>query len=85
MNKHDWTVVLVRLLGLYLVGVHLGTFLTAFAALCLMIAQRGAPWVFSNVLTWQGCAVSALALIIGLTLIFQAPGIVRYIDRSEGC
>lgn len=84
MSKNDWTVLFVRVVGLYLVATHLATFAITAASLIITLMQtKGAGLTTANLYVWQGPFVSTLALIIGLLLIFQAGPIAAAIQRND--
>ena len=82
MSKDDWTVLFVRVVGLYLVATHLATFATTTASLILALTQApaGRP---PNIYLWQGPVVSALVLVIGLLLIFRASAVSKAIQKND--
>lgn len=81
MNKNDWTILFVRLLGLYLVAIHIATFATTAATLAIVLTQgpKGVPINYS---VWQAPTVSLLILVIGIFLIAKAPAINAILQRS---
>jgi len=84
VNKNDWTVLFVRVVGLYLVATHFATFTTTTASLILALTQSvGTRQVTSNIFLWQGPAVSGLVLVIGLLIIFKATIISAIIQKND--
>ena len=84
MNKDDWTVLFVRVVGLYLVATHLATFTTTAASLIIALTQAiDTRQVTSNIYLWQGPVVSGLVLVIGLLLIFKATTISAIIQKND--
>jgi len=84
MNKDDWTVLFVRVVGLYLVATHLATFTTTTASLIIALTQsaQGAhPPV--AIYLWQGPVVSGLVLVIGLFLILRASAVSKAIQKND--
>lgn len=84
MNKDDWTVLFVRVVGLYLAATHLATFTTTTASLVIALTQsaQGAhPPV--NIYLWQGPVVSGLVLVIGLFLILRASAVSKAIQKND--
>ena len=84
MNKNDWTVLFVRVVGLYLVATHLATFTTTTASLIIALTQAAEgthPPV--NIYLWQGPVVSALVLVIGLFLILRASAVSTAIQKND--
>ena len=84
MTKDDWTVLFVRVVGLYLVATHLATFVTTTASLLIALTQsaQGAhPPV--NIYLWQGPVVSGLVLVIGLFLILRATIVSKAIQNHD--
>ena len=84
MNKDDWTVLFVRVVGLYLVATHLATFATTTASLLIALNQS-APGARPpiNIYLWQGPVVSALVLVIGLFLILKASAVSAAIQKHD--
>lgn len=84
MTKNDWTVLFVRVVGLYLVATHLATFTTTTASLIVALSQAmDKRQVLSNIYSWQGPVVSALVLVIGLLLIFRASTVSTMIQKND--
>ena len=84
MSKNDWTVLFVRVVGLYLVATHLATFTTTAASLIIALAQApGTRQVTANIYLWQGPVVSGLVLLIGLLLIFKAAAVSSIIQKND--
>jgi len=84
MSKDDWTVLFVRVVGLYLVATHLAAFVTTTASLLIALKQsaEGAhPPV--NIYLWQGPVVSSIVLAIGLFLILRASAVSAAIQKSD--
>lgn len=82
MNKNDWTILFVRVVGLYLVVTHLATFATTAASLAIALTQAVDRRQVAIYL-WQGPVVSALVLAIGLLLIFKASTISAIIQKND--
>ena len=84
MNKDDWTILFVRVVGLYLVATHLATVTTTTASLIIALAQApGNRQVTANIYLWQGPVVSVLVLVIGLLLIFKATAVSAIIQKND--
>jgi len=84
MNKNDWTVLFVRVVGLYLVATHLATFTTTAASLIIALAQgAGTRQVAANIYLWQGPVASGLVLLIGLFLVLRASAVSRAIQNND--
>ena len=84
MNKNDWTVLFVRVVGLYLVATHLATFTTTTASLIIALTQAPVTrQVAANIYLWQGPVVSGLVLVIGLLLIFKAAAVSAIIQKND--
>lgn len=81
MNKNDWTILFVRLLGLYLVAIHIATFATTAATLVIVLTQgpKNVPVSYS---VWQAPTVSLFILLIGLLLIAKAPSINAILQKN---
>lgn len=82
MNKNDWTILFVRLLGLYLVAIHIATFATTAATLVIVLTQ-GPKNVPINYSVWQAPTVSLLILLIGILLIAKAAAINATLQKSK--
>ena len=84
MSKNDWTVLFVRVVGLYLVATHLATFATTTASLIITLTQSAdVRKIPVNIYLWQGPVVSALVLLIGLLLIFKASAVSTSIQKHD--
>ncbi len=84
MSKNDWTVLFVRVVGLYLVATHLATFAITTASLVITLLQtKGAAFNAASLYAYQGPFVSILALLIGLLMIFQAGPIAAAIQKND--
>ena len=84
MNKDDWTVLFVRVVGLYLVATHLATFTATTASLVIALAQpAGTRQVTASIYLWQGPVVSGLVLVIGLFLILRASAVSKAIQKND--
>ena len=84
MTKNDWTVLFVRLVGLYLVATHFATFATTTASLVVALTNAVDPrQVTNNIYLWQGPVVSALVLASGLLLIFKASTVSAIIQKND--
>jgi len=84
MNKDDWTILFVRVVGLYLVATHLATFTTTTASLIIALTQAASTrQVAANIYLWQGPVVSGLVLVIGLLLIFKASAVSAIIQKND--
>ncbi len=84
MNKNAWTVLFVRVVGLYLVATHLATFATTTASLLIALTHAvDTRQVTSNIYLWQGPVVSGLVLVIGLLLIFKASAVSAIIQKND--
>lgn len=84
MTKDDWTVLFVRVVGLYLVATHFAAFATTTATLLIALKQstEGAHQPVS-IYVWQGPVVSSLVLAVGLFLILKASAVSAAIQRSD--
>lgn len=82
MTKDDWTVLFVRVVGLYLVATHTATFATTTSSLIVAMMESSAGRQ-PNIYLWQGPLVSALVLVIGLLLIFKASAISKAIQKND--
>ncbi len=84
MTKNDWTVLFVRVVGLYLVATHLASFVTTSASLIVALTQAmDRRQVTANIYVWQGPVVSGLVLIIGLLLILKASTVSAAIQKHD--
>ena len=83
MSKDDWTVLFVRVVGLYLVATHLATFTTTTASLIVALTQAAGRQPPATIDLWQGPVVSALVLVIGLLLIFRASAVSKAIQKND--
>ena len=84
MSKNDWTVLFVRLVGLYLVATHFATFVTTTASLAVALTRAvDTRQVANNIYLWQGPVVSALVLVSGLLLIFKASTVGAIIQKND--
>ena len=83
MSKDDWTVLFVRVVGLYLVATHLATFTTTTASLIVALTQAAGRQPPATIYLWQGPVVSALVLVIGLLLIFRASAVSKAIQKND--
>lgn len=84
MTKNDWTVLFVRVVGLYLVATHLASFVTTSASLIVALTQvMDKRQVTANIYLWQGPVVSGLVLIIGLLLILKASTVSAAIQKHD--
>ncbi|MCX6970440.1 MAG: hypothetical protein NTV93_09845 [Verrucomicrobia bacterium] len=80
MTKNDWTVLFVRVVGLYLVATHLASFVTTSASLIVALTQAmDKRQVSANIYMWQGPVVSGLVLILKASTISTA---IQKHDRS---
>lgn len=84
MNKKDWLLVALKVLGVYFVAAHLPTLFTTTFTLVMVITQKASPALSaSTVYLWQGPVVSALAVCVGLLLAFQTRDLVGWLLRDE--
>ena len=84
MTKNDWTVLFVRVVGLYLVATHLASFVTTSASLVVALTQAmDKRQVTANIYLWQGPVVSGLVLAIGLLLILKASTVSAAIQKHD--
>ena len=84
MNKHDWLLVALKVLGVYLIAAHLPTLLTTTFTLVTILTQKATPALSAaTVYMWQGPVVSALGVCIGLLLTFQTADFVRLILKGD--
>ncbi len=84
MNKQDWLLVSLKVLGVYMVTAHLPTLLTTTFTLVMIFTQNTTPALSaSTVYMWQGPVVSALAVCVGLLLTFQTADLVSLILKNE--
>jgi hypothetical protein len=84
MTKNDWTVLFVRVVGLYLVATHLASFVTTSASLIVAFTQAmDKRQVTASIYLWQGPVVSGLVLIIGLLLILKASTVSTAIQKHD--
>jgi hypothetical protein len=84
MTKNDWTVLFVRVVGLYLVATHLASFVTTTASLVVALTQvMDKRQVTANIYVWQGPVVSGLVLVIGLLLILKASTVSTAIQKHD--
>ncbi len=81
MTKHDWTVLLIRILGLYFLATHLATFITTTATLGITIYSN--PKQPLNLFMWQGPFASAIILILASVLISKADKIATFLFRLD--
>jgi len=84
MNKKDWLLVALKVLGVYFIAAHLPTLLTTTFTLVLVLTQKASPALSaSTVYLWQGPVVSALAVCAGLLLAFQTKDFVGWLLKDE--
>ncbi|GAT31778.1 hypothetical protein TSACC_2172 [Terrimicrobium sacchariphilum] len=81
MTKHDWTVLLIRILGLYFLATYLATFITSTAT--LGIAIYSSPKQPLNLTLVQGAFASAIILILASALISKAHKIAIFLFRFD--
>ena len=84
MTKNDWTILFVRVVGLYLIATHLASFVTTTASLVVALTQvMDKRQVTANIYVWQGPVVSGLVLVIGLLLILKASTVSTAIQKHD--
>lgn len=84
MNKQDWLLVSLKVLGVYMIAAHLPTLLTTSFTLVMILTQNATPALSaSTVYMWQGPVVSALAVCVGLLITFQTADIVGMILKND--
>lgn len=84
MNKHDWLLVSLKVLGVYVIAVNLPTLLTTTFTLVMILTQKATPALSAaTIYMWQGPVVSALAVCVGLLLTFQTADIVGLILKND--
>ena len=84
MSKHDWLLVSLKVLGVYMIATHLPTLLTTTFTLVMILTQNANPALSaSTVYMWQGPVVSALSVCVGLLLTFQTADLVGLILKND--
>jgi len=84
VNKQDWLLVSLKVLGVYMIAAHLPTLLTTSFTLVMILTQNATPALSaSTVYMWQGPVVSALAVCVGLLITFQTADIVGMILKND--
>ncbi|PTX97123.1 hypothetical protein DB345_08085 [Spartobacteria bacterium LR76] len=81
MTKHDWTVLMIRTLGLYLLATYLVPFVTTTTTLGITIYSN--PKQPLNLLMWQGLFATATTLILASALISKADKIAAFLLRLD--
>jgi hypothetical protein len=81
MTKDDWTILFVRLVGLYLLVTHLATFATTTAGLILALTQN--PRGPNTLYIWQSPVVSLIVLLVAIFLITKAATINRILQKYD--
>lgn len=82
MTKKDWTILFVRLLGLYLIGTHLATFATTSASLIITLLS-GSPGRSIQLSLFQVPVISLIALLVGLFLVLKASTVTAMLEKHD--
>lgn len=82
MTKDDWTLILVRLLGLYLIGTHLGAFITAVSTL-IIVVSREPNLQNMPINTWQAPVVTTIGLVVGILLATKSRAVAAALQKSD--
>ena len=82
MTRDDWTLIAVRILGLYLIGIHLGPFITAISTLIIVLTQSP-NFQTMPVITWQSPVVTTIGLVVGLVLVSQSRAVAATLQKGD--
>ena len=82
MSRDDWTLISVRVLGLYLIGTHLGPFITSVSTL-LIVLSRESHLQNMPVTTWQAPLITTIGMVVGLVLTTQSRAIATVLLKSD--
>ena len=84
MTKKDWTVLFIRILGLYLIATHIATFAVTTATLLISTTQTPeAARAASQAYMWSGPFASLLVLLIGGSLIIKAQTVATMLLKKD--
>ncbi len=84
MTKKDWTILFIRILGLYLVATHVAT--VAVTTASLIIASNQTPEAgraASQAYMWSGPFAALFVLLIGGTLILKAETVATMLLKKD--
>jgi hypothetical protein len=82
MTKTDWTVLFIRLVGLYLIATHFAIFVAGISVVIVVLKQAGMARA-GDLQLWQSPAVAAIALAVGLFLVFKARIVTQVIEKHD--
>lgn len=85
MTKKDWTVLFIRILGLYLIATHIATFAVTTASLIINATTQTpeAARLASQTYIWSGPFASLFVLLIGGSLIIKAQTVAAALLKKD--
>ena len=84
MTKKDWTILFIRILGLYLIATHIATFAVTTASLVIAATQtQEVARAAGQAYMWTGPFASAMVLLIGVLLIAKANGVASILLKTD--
>lgn len=84
MTKKDWTVLFIRILGLYLIAMHIATFTVSTAKLVLAATEtQEVARAAGQAYMWSGPFAAAMMLVIGVLLIAKANGVAAILLKTD--
>lgn len=82
MTRDDWTLIAVRVLGLYLIGTQLGAFITAVSTL-IIVVSREPNLQNMPVSAWQAPVITTIALVAGIVFVTKARTIATSLQKAD--
>lgn len=82
MSKHDWLLLMIRAVGLYLIATHFGSLVVTGATLIAFFTQKGNIAMLPTIV-WQTPAVSLIVVGVGVFFFFQARHIAAAVERND--
>lgn len=82
MTRDDWTLISVRVLGLYLIANYLAPFIAAVSTLIIVLSQNQNLHAMPTT-TWQSPLITTLCIIIGCVLVTNSRAIATALQKSD--
>jgi hypothetical protein len=82
MTRDDWTLIAVRVLGLYLIGTQLGAFITSVSTL-IIVVTRDPNLQNMPVSAWQAPVITTIVLVAGIVFVTKSRSIATWLQKSD--
>ena len=82
MTKKDWLLLFIKILGLYIIAIHLGMFITTISSLIVVLIQNHNFQALPSP-AWQTPLSTGLVITLGLFMACKSDAVAEMISGDE--